>query len=151
MLARMIRNREGNALIELAIALPFLALLLVGFIEAGRYLALGVRLSNAAHAGVQYGAQGLTASADSAGIASAACGDSGFACTTATPKPGSSPSPDTMYVSSRSYCASATSPCPAGYRYVQVDTSGTFEPLLNYPMFGKAVPMSAQATQQVAQ
>lgn len=145
----MMRSQRGGAFVEFAVVVPMLALLLIGIIETGRYMAFGVRLSNAAHAGVQFGALNRTYAVNTADIESAACSDSGFTCTTATPAPKQTTSPDTMLITVSTPCTSKASPCPNGSYYVQVSTSATFRPLLRYPYFGNSVPMSAQATQQV--
>lgn len=145
----MKRSERGGAFIEFAIVVPMLALLLVGIIETGRYMAFGVRLSNAAHAGAQFGALNRINAQNTADIESAACSDAGFTCTTATPAPAQTTPPDTMLVSTTWPCTSKTSPCPDGSYYVQVSTSATFRPLLRYPLFGSSVKMSAQATQLV--
>lgn len=149
MIAQLLRSSKGAALIEFAIVVPMLVVLAIGIIETGRYLAFGLRLSNAAHAGAQFGAQGIAPATNSTDIQSAACSDSGFSCTNATPKPGHTATPDTMLITSNAFCASRTSPCPPGSYYVQVNTSATFRPLLRYPLFGN-VSMTAQAIQQVS-
>ncbi len=146
--ASVFRSQKGAALIELAIVVPMLVLLLVGLIEMGRYLAFTVRLSNAAHAGVQYGAQNIN-QAGSTDVANAACNDSGFSCTSSTPKPGHTAPPDTVLITSALTCTSKTSPCPAGSLILQVNASGTFQPLLNVPVFNSMASISAQAKQQV--
>lgn len=145
----MMRSQDGAALIEFAIVVPMLALLLIGVVETGRYMAYGLRLSNAAHAGAQFGAQNPVNATTPADIESAACSDSGFSCTSSTPAPGHTASPDTMLVTTSSFCSSKTSPCPNDSFYVLVKTSATFRALLRYPIFGDSISMSAQATQQV--
>jgi Flp pilus assembly protein TadG len=151
MLSRYVRSESGAGLIEFAIVVPVLIFTLFGIIETGRWLAFGVRLSNAAHAGVQFAVQSISTSGDTTDIADAACNDSGFACTTTTPSGGTSLAADTMLISSNAYCSTkaAAGSCPYGNYYVQVTTSASFRPLLNYPFLPSSVPMSAQATQQV--
>lgn len=149
MLTRLLRSEDGAGFIEFAIVLPVLVLLLIGIIETGRYMAFAVRLGNAAHAGAQFAAQGVTYSNNASAIADAACNDSGFSCSTATPAPGHTASPETMYISSTPSCNPATSPCPAGNRYIQVSASGTFRPLLRYPILGDSFTIAVHANQQV--
>lgn len=154
------RSDDGTSLVEFAIVVPMIALLLVGLIETGRFLSYGIRLGNAAHAGAQYGSAGEQQTFDPPGIAAAACGDATFTCTTATPKPGKTAAPDTMLVTSSVSCTysdgSSDSACPiksgvTRNMFVQVSTSGTFRPLLKYPIFPNSVPMSASATIQSGQ
>jgi Flp pilus assembly protein TadG len=47
---------SGNALVELAVALPMLVLLMVGTIDFARVFYLAIELTNAARAGAMYGA-----------------------------------------------------------------------------------------------
>ncbi len=157
---RLFLSEDGASLIELAVVLPMLALLLIGVIETGRFLAFGVRLGNAAHAGATYGAQSQTYVTDSANIANVACNDSGFSCTTSTPEPGNTASPDTMLVASSVTCSysngTSNNSCQmvngtTRNMFVHVSTSATFKPLLNYPYMSNPVPMSATAVLEATQ
>lgn len=65
----------GQALIETAVTLPILLLLLGGAVEIGRAACASIEVSNAALAGVQYGAQNSTTAADTTGIQTAAAND----------------------------------------------------------------------------
>jgi Flp pilus assembly protein TadG len=156
-------DEQGVALVEFAIVVPILVLLVIGLIEVGRFTSYGIRLSNAAHAGATYGIS-RTAGQNailSANVASAACSDSGFTCTSSTPAPGHTASPDTMYISSSLSCSysdgTVNSACPlpsAGISrsmFIQVSTSASFKPLLKLPLMPNAVPMSANAVMQVGQ
>jgi len=139
-----------------------LVLLLIGLIEVGRFTALSIRLGNAARAGAQFAVSSgnSTTAYDSPDIANAACNDSGFSCTTSTPKPGTTAAPDTMLVTSGVNCTysdgTSSSSCvlkPGVQRnmFVHVSTSGTFKPLLKYPVMPNSLPMSLTATMEYAQ
>src|SRR5262245_21571803 len=68
----MLRARQsGQALVELALALPILLLLALGVVEIGRYAYISSLIGNAAHAGAVYGSQG-TWSTDPTAIQKAA-------------------------------------------------------------------------------
>jgi Flp pilus assembly protein TadG len=158
MMKRIIRSEDGTSFIELAIVLPLLALLVVGIIETGRWLTFAIQLSNAAHAGAQFASKNPADAANPPDIANAACNDSQFSCTTATPAPGHTAAPNTMFVSSNFWCAysdGTTDACiktgPNRNEYVQVSTSGAFKALLNFPYMPNSVPMSANAIIQVSQ
>jgi Flp pilus assembly protein TadG len=74
------RCERGSSSVELALMAPLFALLAVGTIEVGTYMYDGMEVGNGARAGVQYGAQGSTASIpatylDTAGIMAAAQAD----------------------------------------------------------------------------
>lgn len=51
---RFRRDRSGQALVELAIALPLLLLILLGGVELARICYAAIEVSNAAHAAAQY-------------------------------------------------------------------------------------------------
>ena len=68
-------REEGGAIAETALTAPFLAVIIFGAVEFARVAYAAIEVTNAARAGVSYGAQsGLTAS-DSAGIIWAATHD----------------------------------------------------------------------------
>lgn len=64
-----VRRRErGAALIELAVALPVVAIILVGAIDFGRVFRMAMVVQNAARAAALYGAQSEAKSADTTGM-----------------------------------------------------------------------------------
>jgi Flp pilus assembly protein TadG len=69
------RPQSGQALLEVALILPFVLLLLVGLIEMGRYAYIGILVGDAAHAGAIWGSQTLPQSVDTKGIQTAATQD----------------------------------------------------------------------------
>jgi Flp pilus assembly protein TadG len=66
------RGERGAALVELAVALPLLALVLVGTIDFGRAFRTAMVVTAAARAGAMYGAYSTANSANNAGMISAA-------------------------------------------------------------------------------
>jgi Flp pilus assembly protein TadG len=69
------RDDKGQAFVELALVLPIYLLLLVGAAEVGRIAFASIEVSNAARAGVSYGAQNHATASDTAGIRTAATQD----------------------------------------------------------------------------
>lgn len=146
-------SQAGLAFVEFAVVVPFLLLLVIGIIETGRFMYLSIMVGNAARAGVQYGAQGPTTMSDSAGMTRAALNDAqsvsgltipsaGPVCTCWNGSGESSPPPA---------CTNAI--CPTGYhtvRYVQVTASGSFSPLLRYPMLPSSYAIRRQAIMRVS-
>jgi Flp pilus assembly protein TadG len=65
----------GQALVETALIFPVLIALLIGAAELARVAYAAIEVSNAARAGVQYGAQSGATASDSTGIATAAAND----------------------------------------------------------------------------
>jgi Flp pilus assembly protein TadG len=70
------RGRSGQSLVEVALVLPLILLLLLGVIEFGRYLYIGIIIGNAAHAGAIYGARDINNTCSACtGITQAATND----------------------------------------------------------------------------
>ena len=66
------RRETGAALVELAVAMPLLALILVGTIDFGRAFRTAMIVTNAARAGAQFGSQSLVNTSDTSGTIAAA-------------------------------------------------------------------------------
>jgi Flp pilus assembly protein TadG len=150
------RIDAGQALLEFALLLPFLSLLSVGVVELGRAAFITIVVTNAATAGVEYGAQNGTTASDTAGMQTAAANDAsnnviggtmtatatyGCYCDTGT---GTSCS----YVAggqNSSTCSNIVSSCSTGndqiVECVQVVTQDNYMPLFHYP----GLPTSYQA------
>lgn len=152
-LPRLMSADEGTAAVELALAAPMLLALMLGTVEVGRYADYSLKVTNAARAGVQYGAQNLATASDSAGITAAALADaqsmSGLTATTRTFCTCADGSADAN-------CVVATCPAATNHRivYVQVNTAGTLSSLLNYsglPSALQSISVSGLAIMRVAE
>jgi Flp pilus assembly protein TadG len=146
-------SASGSSLVEFALALPVFVFLLIGLIEVGRFEYFSILAANAARAGAQYGAQTLLTAYDNAGITYAVtqdggnlpnwtsaggevtvnqlCAAEGTAPSTCSTPWGSSPPQNTIY-------------------YVQVQVTGVFTSLLNYPGIPNEIPISGSSTMRVA-
>jgi Flp pilus assembly protein TadG len=138
---------KGQALAEVAVIVPLLVLLLIGLIEVGRYANFSILVSNAARAGVQYGAQNLVTAADNAAMQNAATADAqNLAGLTATA---------THFCKCSDGSASTCQPadCASSHRlvYVQVDTAGTFASLLNFGGIVPSLTIRGHAVMRAAQ
>lgn len=136
---RILKSESGASLVEFALVAPFLALLLVGTIDFGRYMYDGIIVANAARAGVQYGAQNLQTAVDRTGIQNAAYADASNMSITATPS---------------TFCqvagsASATCSASGAVPYVQVVAYGTWSPMINYPGLPSTVTISQTAIMRI--
>lgn len=69
------KSESGQALTELGLVLPVLMAMLLGTVELARVAYAAIEVSNAAHAGAQYGAQSIFYAHDSTGILNAAAND----------------------------------------------------------------------------
>lgn len=135
----------GIAAVELALILPFLVLLLLGVVEVGRAAFISIAVSNAARAGVQYGAQSSGTASDNAGMIQKAKDDAQVTGMTAT---------------ARYFCECSNAPgtevsCSTGcsgsrlIEFVQVNTTVPFDSLFHYPGLPQSFTMKGKATMRV--
>jgi Flp pilus assembly protein TadG len=141
--------QRGQSVAEVALVTPLLLLLLLGAIEIGRFAYYGIEVSNAARAGVQYGAQSLADSKDISGITKAAQNDA--------------PEVADLRVNAQNQCACSNTPsnfvgCPAincfsghGLVFLQVDTTASIRPLFRYPGLSSTFTAHGHAIMRVAQ
>lgn len=135
---RVLREEDGQAMIETVLSLPLLMLLLVGAAELARVAYAAIELTNAARAGAQYGATSPTYENDKSGITTAAENEandiyklntSAFTVT-----------PSISYICSDGSAPTGTPLACTGNNVVEniltVTTSATFDPLFYAPVFG---------------
>lgn len=138
---------SGQALVELALTMPLLVLLLLGAAELARVAYASIETSNAARAGVQYGAQNHVTASDFAGMQLAATNDG--------------PDVPGLAANATNFCScanGAASTCAVGdcagsriLEYVTVNTTSTFDPLIYCPGLPTSFTINGQATMQVWQ
>ena len=142
-------RQGGQSVAEIALVTPLLLLMLLGTIEIGRFAYYGIEVSNAARAGVQYGAQNLADSRDLAGITTAARNDApevpGLQVT-ATDKCACSTTPSNFVACSALHCSSGH-----GLVFLQVDTTANVRPLFRYPGLPSTYTATGHAIMRVAQ
>ena len=156
------RSRErGAALVELAIALPLLAVILVGTIDFGRAFRLAMVVTSAARAGAQYGAQAVYNSGDGAGMQNAALtvlsnnGVTAGAAATATRQCYCVNGNGTSGWTPLGSCPTApppATPCPVSQHLVvtvTVNAQGTFSLTTPFPGLPTGFTISRQATARV--
>jgi Flp pilus assembly protein TadG len=142
------RKQRGQAMIELAIALPILLLLTIGVIEFGRVAYYSIEVSDAARAGAQYGSQSLADAANTANITQAALNDAPDIAATLTvnPPPGQScVCPGSGSVAGA--CPAAG--CPYPLVYLTVTTSYTLNTLFQYPGIPTSFNLTGVSTMPV--
>ena len=141
--------RRGQTAVEVAIAAPMLAVLLVACADFGRIFYTNVEVDNAARAGAQYGSQSVTAAANSTNIQTAAINGapnlSGLTvtsstCTCVTPTP-----------SGENACASSYCTNSPNATYVTVNTQATYHTILKYPGLPSTSVLPGTAIMQVQQ
>jgi len=154
-------SEKGQSAVELAIVVPVLALLLTVIADFGRVFFISIAVNNAARAGAQFGSQSTaTASAaeEPSGMQQAACNDYGIT-TFATCRTILNP------IASQCTCGTATASVPkcdsdkdtpyckdtTTATYVTVNTSTTFNTILNIPGLHSSYTLTGQAIMQVQQ
>lgn len=143
---RLAVDEGGQSLLELAVATPFLLLLLAGCIDYGRFMYDGIQLGNAAKAGVAYGAQNPNTAADTPGMINSATADaSGVASPIATA---------TQYPICSDGSAPTGNSCTAAsahvLNYVTVTIAGTFTPMIQLAGLVNPLTITKTAVEQVS-
>jgi Flp pilus assembly protein TadG len=137
---------RGQSYVELAFALPVLAIIFVVAADFGRLFYVYLEVINAARAAAQYGSNSVVTAADSTGMVAAAKQDgvnisnltvtaSQCTCGTATTSVPACSSP---------YCAND----PQG-NYVVVNAQAPFSASMKYPGLPTALTLKSQAVMQV--
>lgn len=138
----------GQAATELALAVPVLALLLVGGADFARAFYFNQAVVASARAGAQYGSQSVATATDTSGISAAALANgvnvpglsaSSSFCTC------QSPAPTGQTECATAYCNGANSAAT----YVSVTTTATFKTLVHYPGVPQTTAMTGSAIMQV--
>ncbi len=134
-------------MVELALCLPLLLALFIAVAETGRAFYIAISVSNAARAGVQYGAQNLSTAADNAGMRQAAFNDA--------------PNIASMTVVATHFCKCSdgsastclATDCTGSHRllYAQVNTSAQYTPVINYAGIMRTTTVPGLAVMRVVQ
>ncbi len=145
-LGRLWKADGGQALTELGLLLPVLVLMLIGTVELARLAYVAIEVSNAAHAGAQYGAQSIIYASDTVGIQNAAANDAANITLAST-------------VPTLSYtCSDGTTPtgspliCASGAEVegiLTVVTSTSFNPLFHVGGLGTSFTLNGRDQQTV--
>jgi len=140
-------SESGQALIELAVTLSLLTIILLGVIEFGQVAYTSIEVSNAAKAGVQYGAQNGTTAADTTGITNAAqaaapnlsglTANSSYACVCSD--------------GSASTCANTDCSSSHIEETVTVTTQYQLTPIISMPAYGSTITLNGSAIQKCSQ
>jgi Flp pilus assembly protein TadG len=139
---------RGQSYVELALALPVLAIILVVAVDFGRLFYTYLEVINAARAGAQYGANSVITAADASGMTTAAKQDgvnvpnltvsvSQCTCGTATA---------TIPACSSDFCKND----PQG-NYVVVNAQAPFSTIVQYPGVSASITLKSQAVMQLQQ
>lgn len=143
-------SESGQALAELTVAGSLLILLLLGAIEFGQVAYSSIEVSNAAKAGVQYGAQNQGTASDTPGIQIAAAAAAPDLTITFPVAPSPNPSCQCSDGSQmNSNCLTIV--CPATTHIVEtltVNTQAVVTPMIRLPGFSGPFTLNGQAIQK---
>jgi Flp pilus assembly protein TadG len=149
-----IRSDFGQAFVELALVLPIFILLLVGAAELGRIAFASIEVSNAARAGVAYGAQNHITASDLPGIRSATIQDAPNITSMAAPVVTLSCACNNGTTTVTVSCATAGTSCASPSRiveFVQVKTSAVLNTVFHLPAIPNSITLRGKAIMRVAQ
>lgn len=142
------RSTRGQALVELALVLPILVSMLAGTAVVGIIAYASIEVTNAALAGVSYGAQNHTTASDSANIILAATQDaSNISKISATTSISCTCSDGTAIT-----CATAGTSCVSPARIIESVTVNTSAPIttgFNFPGIASTITLTGSATMRV--
>ena len=134
------RKQAGQSLLEVALMTPLLLAMIIGTIEFGRYIYIGILVGNAARAGAAFGAQNPGTAADAADIATAAKNDfqnNGQAVSKLTVASSFACGCDNAGTVTAEACTgTGAGTCSGGAHWiitVTVEASGTFNSLFSFP------------------
>ncbi|PYT11575.1 MAG: pilus assembly protein TadE [Acidobacteria bacterium] len=136
-------RQRGSAMLELAVAVPLLALVLAGVMEFGRVFYTAAEVSNAARAGVQYAAINTANASNFDGMQQAATNDAANVPAMTATASQFCECPDGTSTS----CS--TGSCSLKRTYVKVVTSAQFRTMGTYPGIPNPISVSSQATLRV--
>jgi Flp pilus assembly protein TadG len=145
-----IGGSTGGSIIEIALLVPVFTVLIVGSAEFAGLEYAAIETSNAARAGVAYGAQSSTTAADTAGMQNAAVNDSpNVAGLVATAKEfwSCSATPSTQHTSPPTCTGTGTG--NHVLNYVEVTTTATVTPEFHLPGLPSSYTLTGQAIMRV--
>jgi Flp pilus assembly protein TadG len=144
------KNDHGAALVELAFVIPILLLLVIGAVDFGRAYYMGIEVTNAAHAGAEYGSLNPPITSTAGIIAAAKQSASDLSSMSVTvPSWGCECSDGS---SSSASCATTPSCTVTSTRggnavyWVKVNTSVTYTTLMPWPGISNSFALSGTAT-----
>jgi Flp pilus assembly protein TadG len=145
--SRIFTDRRGQSSVELALSIPLLIVLLLASVEFGQIFYTQICVTNAARAGVQYGAQNITTAGDTSAAVQAALADA--------------PNVTGLTATASHFCQCANgaastclaTDCSGSHRllYVQVNTSAPYTPMMSYPGLPGSLTLTGEATMRVPQ
>ncbi|HEY1581192.1 MAG TPA: TadE/TadG family type IV pilus assembly protein [Terracidiphilus sp.] len=143
----LLRAEGGGAIVETALMMPVLITMLLGAAEFGTAAYTAIEVSNAAMAGVQYGAQTAATSGDTTGIQNAASKDAPDIAL------GTTSAFHTCICSDGSPSTCLSTDCSTSHieTILTVQTQASFHPGFTIPGFPATFTIRGHAVQKVMQ
>lgn len=141
-------DESGGALVETALTVPLLVLLVLGSVEFARVAYTAIEVSNAARAGVSYGAQNGGTASDTTGITWAATHDAANISTLQVTNV------SLAYICSDGTASTgANTDCATSHieETVTVNTRAIIDPLIHVPGLPTTYTLTGQAVQKCLQ
>jgi Flp pilus assembly protein TadG len=143
------RTEAGQSILEIALALPIFILMFCGMVDLGRWIFLGIEVSSAARAAVQYGSLNRITAVDNAGMTEAANSDTpDIAGLIVTPKPFCQCSNS---LGTNAVCVLGSCPNNRLILFLEVDTSATYVPWARYPGIASSIAVNSKAVMRVGE
>lgn len=145
--SKKLKSETGQALVELAVSVSLLSMVLIGAVEMGNIIYASIGVSDAAMAGVQFGARNSTAAADTQGIKNAAAADAPNWTIVTTPSHSCICSDGSASTCLPTDCSGANIET-----ILTVRTQATVNPMVHLPgLIPNSIVLQGQAIQKVMQ
>src|SRR5215469_11041993 len=152
----LLGDNSGQSLVEMAFLFPVLLLLFLGAAEYGRLWYIGIEVTNAAHAGVEYGSQNRITAQDTTNIQQVSLNEETDLINKNVNSSGVLTALTTSSISVQQACASVYSATPTAcsptnnlIEYVQVNTQVTVASLFSSYGFGGTHTLHGSAIMRV--
>ncbi len=145
--SRVAVEKDGQALVEVALSVCMLAMILLGAVQLGRAAYVAIAVEGAANAAAQYGTSDSTSAADTTGIRNAATADaSGVAL-------GDTTASLSCICSDGTASTCKTTDCPASNieTILTVNTQATVDTYFNLPYLPSSITVHGKAVRKVLQ
>jgi Flp pilus assembly protein TadG len=149
-LAAILMSEDGQALAEASLAVPFLLLCLLGSFNLARAAYMGIEISDAAKAAVQYGAQNSATATDTSAIQNAAAANASDLSSLATTVSVAGMCSDGSACTGTGGTCRSTD-CSSSHieTILTVNTATTYHPSFPWPGISSGIPLRGQAVQKI--
>jgi Flp pilus assembly protein TadG len=153
----LVGDNSGQTIIEMVLCAPLFLLLLLGAVEYGRLWYVSIEVTNAAHAGVEYGSQNRIVAQDNANIQQVSLNDEADLINKNVNASGVLTPLGTSSISVQQLCANVYSATPGAcststpspIEYVQVNSQVRVDSLFNFFGFPQTYTLHGAAIMRV--